>query len=28
MPMGEEQVVLFRGLVISDAPEDYLITVK
>jgi len=26
--MGEEQVVLFRGLVISDAPEDYLITVK
>ena len=28
MNMGEEQVVLFRGLVISDNPEDYLITTK
>lgn len=28
MNMGEQQVVLFRGLVIADDPEDYLITTK
>lgn len=28
MNVGEEQIVLFRGLVISDNPEDYLITTK
>jgi hypothetical protein len=28
MNMGEEQIVLFRGLVIADDPEDYLITTK
>ncbi len=28
MNVGEEQIVLFRGLVIADDPEDYLITTK
>ena len=28
MNIGEEQVVLFRGLVVSEDPQDYLITTR
>jgi hypothetical protein len=28
MNTGEEQTVLFRGLIISEEPADYLITTK